>query len=54
MKVIKQNLGCQNLRVAGRARGAERIVASADLDGHSGGQVDFGAVQFVGMCLLQM
>jgi len=41
-----------NLRVAGRARGAEGVVAAADLNGYSGGQVDFGAVQLVGVCLL--
>jgi hypothetical protein len=42
-----------NLRAAGRARGAEGVVAAADLDGHSGGQVDLGAVQCVG-CLLKV
>jgi hypothetical protein len=42
-----------NLRVAGRARGAEGVIAAADLDGHSGGQVDLGAVQCVG-CLLKV
>jgi hypothetical protein len=53
MKVIKQNLRCPNLRAAGRARGAEGVVAAANLDGHSGGQVDLGAVQGVG-CLLKV
>ena len=43
-----------DLRVARRARGAEGVVAAADFDGHSGGQVDLGAVQFVGMCLLKV
>ena len=43
-----------NLGVAGSARGAEGVVAAANLDGHSGGQVDLGAVQLVGMCLLQI
>ena len=43
-----------NLRVAGSARGAEGVVAAADLDGQSGGQVDLGAVQGVGVSLLQM
>jgi hypothetical protein len=42
-----------NLRITRRARGAEGVVAAANLDGHSGGQVDLGAVQFVGMSLLQ-
>ena len=35
-----------NLR-AGSARGAKGVVAAADLDDHSGGQVDAGAVQTV-------
>ena len=43
-----------SLRVARRARGAEGVVAAANLDSHSGGQVDLGAVQFVGMCLLKV
>jgi len=30
-----------NLRIAGSARGAEGVVAAADLDGQPGGQVDF-------------
>jgi hypothetical protein len=47
-------LKASNLRVARRARGAEGVVAAADLDGHSGGQVDFGAIQFIGMSLLQI
>jgi len=42
------------ITAARRARGAEGVVAAADLDGHSGWQVDLGAVQLVGMSLLQM
>jgi len=43
-----------NLRIAGSARGAEGVVAAADLDGQSGGQVDLCAVQAVMSDLLQV
>ena len=48
----KPTMKASNLR-ARSARGAEGVVAAAHLDDHPGGQVDAGAVQSVGLGLLQ-